>query len=159
LRIITPNEIIKASTMYSSSLPLLTHVLAVHRLFASSVSAACSSTTQGLHDFFDQTSNTREGRRHRARSVQHPAVHQYQRGEWRCNIVACPNELHPSRFAVHRRKVLRFAAASAIRLRIVVPRLDAIRSAGYQFRLAISIDIGKLNRGVVLRLIPMRTVA
>jgi putative transposase len=41
--------------MYSSSLPLLTHVLAVHRLFASSVSAACSSTTLGLHDFFDQT--------------------------------------------------------------------------------------------------------
>jgi hypothetical protein len=45
LRIITPNEIIKASKMYSSSLPLLTHVLAVHRL----LQAASRRLAQVLH--------------------------------------------------------------------------------------------------------------
>jgi len=58
LRIITLNEIIRASATSSSSLSRLMQVHAVHRLFASSVSAACSSTTQGLHDFFDQTGTT-----------------------------------------------------------------------------------------------------
>jgi hypothetical protein len=52
------NEIIKASKIYSSSLPRLMQVRAVHRLSATSVSAACSSTMQGLHDFFDQTGST-----------------------------------------------------------------------------------------------------
>jgi hypothetical protein len=56
-RITMLNEIIKASKIYSFSLPLLMQVLAVHRLSATSVSAACSSTMQGLHYFFDQTSS------------------------------------------------------------------------------------------------------
>src|SRR5689334_10083734 len=42
---------------------------------------------------------------------------------------------------------------------IIVPRLNSAGPARYQFRLTVSVDIRKLDGGVVLRLIPVGGVA
>src|SRR3954467_15034215 len=47
----------------------------------------------------------------------------------------------------------------AIRAWIIVPDLDSVGPTPYQFSLTVSVDVGKLDGGVILWLIPVRRVA